>query len=78
MHFSGLRRYTYLPFSAGHRRCPARSLALAILVLTVATLAREWDVRIETESFSIGVVPFTHPRGGLRATLRRRHGEAAP
>jgi cytochrome P450 len=66
------RRYTYLPFSAGHRRCPARSLALAILVLTVATLAREWEARVESESFSMGVVPFIHPRGGLRATLRRR------
>jgi cytochrome P450 len=66
------RRYTYLPFSAGHRRCPARSLGLAILVLTVATLAREWEVRVEREAFSIGVVPFMHPRGGLRATLRRR------
>jgi cytochrome P450 len=66
------RRYTYLPFSAGHRHCPARALGLAILVLTLATLAREWEVRVERESFSIGVVPFIHPRGALRATLRRR------
>jgi cytochrome P450 len=62
----------YLPFSAGHRRCPARSLSMTMLTLVVATLAKAWEAEPLRASVSLGVVPFIHPRGGLRARLKSR------
>jgi cytochrome P450 len=67
--------YTYLPFGAGHHRCPARSLALQQLVLTEAALARAWRPRPARETLAVGVVPFVRPRGGMPAILERRRVE---
>lgn len=67
-----LNRDAYLPFGIGHRRCPARSLALTIGVLTIATLARQWRPRPLRDSVDLKIIPFVRPRGGMPARIEQR------
>jgi cytochrome P450 len=64
--------FAYLPFSAGHRSCPARPLALVLAVAAIATLAQDWSPRPQRDSVSLAVIPFVRPKGGMPARLERR------
>jgi cytochrome P450 len=64
--------FAYLTFAAGARRCPARTFALLLCRLMLATLASRWRLRPMRPNVEIGLVPFLHPRGGLPMRVERR------
>jgi len=57
--------FTYFPFGGGIRRCIGESFALMEAKLLLATIARRWRFRLDSDQH-VDVLP--------RITLRPRHG----
>jgi cytochrome P450 len=62
---AALPRFTYFPFGGGIRRCIGESFALMEAKLLLATIARRWRFRLESDQ-RVDVLP--------RITLRPRNG----
>jgi len=68
-----LPRFAYFPFGGGPRLCIGNNFAMLEAVLLLATIAQRWRPQVAPgdaprPQFSITL----RPRGGVRATLRRR------
>jgi pentalenene oxygenase len=63
---------SFVAFSAGPRRCPARPFGELLLTLVVAAVARRWRLRPTTTSVKLTYVPFLQPKGGLAVELVER------
>jgi cytochrome P450 len=66
-------RFTYFPFGGGIRRCIGESFALMEAKLLLATIARRWQFRLESDQ-RVDVLPriTLRPRNGMRMRLSRR------
>lgn len=69
--------FVYLPFAVGRRRCPARSFAILLCMLTIAALAQRWRLRPVRSTVELTFVPFLRPRGGMPIRLELRNGGGA-
>lgn len=64
----GYRRpnaYEYLPFGAGHRRCPGRSLAKVTIKAALVRLLRRADLRLLPQRIEPVGLSAMHPKNGL-------------
>jgi cytochrome P450 len=66
-------RLAYIPFGAGPRTCIGMRLALAEIVLALATIARRYRVRLaQGQTIELQHRATLRPVGGLKMTLERR------
>lgn len=70
---NGRPKYAYLPFGGGPRQCIASSFALMQVILLVATIAKEFRLRLVLEQ---RVIPqpsiVLRPKGGIKMMLEKR------
>lgn len=66
-------RFTYFPFGGGIRRCIGESFALMEAKLLLATIARRWRFRLDSDQ-SVDVLPriTLRPRNGMHMRLLSR------
>lgn len=69
-------RYAHLAFGAGPRTCIGVHLAMAELVVGVATLVRSYRLHALAEAPTVGAGVTLHPVGGLPCRLERLAGPA--
>ncbi|WP_380678478.1 cytochrome P450 [Salinigranum sp. GCM10025319] len=62
----------YFPFGAGPRACIGRQLAIVESKLVLATIAAEWDPRVENEKLPRRAGITMQPSGPVPAVVRRR------
>ena len=62
----------YLPFGIGQRLCPAKDFVMVHCILTLAVLARRWQLWPVSDRVELEVFPFIRPKGGLPVRLARR------
>ncbi len=65
-------RFAYFPFGGGTRICVGESFAWMEAVLLLATLARQWEVRVAQPDPRPEPTITLRPSGGMPATLVRR------
>lgn len=71
---------TFFPFGGGARRCIGEAFAMMEGVLVLATIAREWRLRLAEEiPIEIAAKQLLHPKQRLRMIVERRTAiETAP
>jgi len=68
-----LPRGAYFPFGGGPRLCIGNNFAMLEVVLLLATIAQRWRPQVAPSDVPRPQFSITlRPRGGVRATLRRR------
>lgn len=67
--------FSFIPFGGGPRMCLGRSFAMVEMTVMLALLLRgyEWELT-PGQDLSLAPFPFPLPRGGLKASFRRRAG----
>lgn len=71
---AGLPPFAYFPFGGGTRRCIGESFAWTELILVVATLAREWQLRLVPGHPVVPQPVVTlRMKHGAKMVVRRRH-----
>jgi cytochrome P450 len=70
---AALPRFAYFPFGGGPRQCIGESFAWMELVLILATIAQQWDLRL-VPGHRVELQPLItlRPKHGMRMTLVRR------
>jgi cytochrome P450 len=70
---AALPRFAYFPFGGGPRQCIGESFAWMELVLILATVAQQWDLRL-VPGHRVELQPLItlRPKHGMRMTLVRR------
>ena len=63
-------RYSHLPFGGGPRGCIGQHLAMAELVVAVATVVRAFRLESLTEEVGLDVGATLRPRGALPCRIR--------
>ena len=66
-------QHAYYPFGLGPHRCIGEKLALLEMSLIVATVLRDFRIRLAADQGPVEVEPHTaiRPRGGLRLRVER-------
>jgi cytochrome P450 len=73
-HLESLPRGAFFPFGTGQRVCIGQDFALLQLVFTLATIARKYKFQLVPGRTVEPQVSITlRPKGGILATLHRRH-----
>ena len=62
-------RHLDLPFGAGHRRCPGRSLAKVTIKAALVRLLRRADLRLLPQRIEPVGLSAMHPKNGLRVRV---------
>ncbi len=69
-------RFIYFPFGGGVRRCIGEQFAWTEGILLIASIARNWRLRLDPEQ-KIGLKPMItlRPKYGMRMKIERRNSE---
>jgi cytochrome P450 len=66
-------QFSYFPFGGGPRRCIGEGFAWMEGILLIATLARQWRMRLAPDQqVEVRPVITLRPKHGMRMTLTRR------
>lgn len=69
-------RCAYLPFGAGPRACVGTYFATVEGPLLLALIGRRYDLQLAQQDVEPEIMVTLRPKGGIRMTLRPRHGSA--
>jgi cytochrome P450 len=76
---AALPKFAYFPFGGGTRQCIGEQFAMMELVLLVATIAQQWQLRLVPNHPVVPQPLITlRARHGMKMTLHRRGGSRPP
>jgi cytochrome P450 len=74
-HSAGRPKMAYFPFGGGPRVCIGNTFAMLESMLVLATVARDWSMRlVPNQEIRLSPVLTLRPRNGIRVVLSKRHG----